>query len=92
MKLCRNIIVIVENLKTQNTKEILSPIHVAKFVVEKEAHFVLILVHNFAIKESVNPVNIRELSSVVNVGKVQGLWNAVKKDKYSNVVKNVKEF
>lgn len=92
MKPCQSIIVIVENSKILNTKEILNLILVDKFVGEKEAHIVLILVLNSVIRESVNPVNTKELLLLVSVEKVQELWNVVKKGKYSNVVKNVKEF
>jgi len=90
MKLCQNIIAIVENLRIQSTKEILNPIHVDKFAAEKEVPIVPILVLSYVIKENVNPVSMRELWLHVNVEKAREWLNAVKKDKYSSAVKNVK--
>jgi hypothetical protein len=61
MKLCQNIIVIVVNSKILSMKEIFNPIHVVKFVEEKEVHTVLILVHSVVIKENVNHASIKGL-------------------------------
>ena len=73
IKPCQSIIVIVENSKILNTKEILNLILVDKFVGGKEALIVLILVLNSVIRESVNPVNTKELLLLVSVVKVQEL-------------------